>query len=123
MGEQERSDRASVPEQSPGCYLFSFIMVGGHINEVSGNVDPHSQHNPVEGAMADNNAIYSTMVRSGKTTYFVDVREAKNGNKYLSIAESKISGEEKKRSTIRVFGETIDQFRQAINEAASAAEQ
>ena len=74
--------------------------------------------------MSENNsAIYSTMVRSGKTTYFVDVREAKNGSKYLSISESKIAGEEKRRSTVRVFGETIDQFRQAIDEAASAAEQ
>jgi hypothetical protein len=77
----------------------------------------------MERPMTDNNAIYSSMVRSGKTTYFVDVREAKNGNKYLSISESKIAGEEKKRSTVRVFGETIGQFRQAINEAASAAEQ
>jgi hypothetical protein len=73
--------------------------------------------------MPDNNAIYSSMVKSGKTTYFVDVREAKNGNKYLSISESRIAGEEKKRSTVRVFGETITQFKQAINEAASAAEQ
>ena len=63
--------------------------------------------------MAEISAIYSTMVRSGKTTYFVDVREAKNGNKYLSISESRISGDEKKRATVRVFGETIDQFRQA----------
>ena len=70
--------------------------------------------------MPDNNAIYSTMVRSGKTTYFIDVREAKNGNRYLSISESRISGEEKKRATVRVFGETVDQFRQAINEAASS---
>ena len=73
--------------------------------------------------MADNNAIYSTMVRSGSTTYFVDVREAKNGNKYISISESKISGDEKKRSTVRIFGDTIGQFRQAVEEAASAAEQ
>jgi hypothetical protein len=73
--------------------------------------------------MAEISAIYSTMVRSGKTTYFVDVREAKNGNKYLSISESRISGDEKKRATVRVFGETIDQFKQAINEAASAAGQ
>lgn len=33
----------------------------------------------------NNNSIYSTMVRSGRTTYFVDVREAKNGNKFLTI--------------------------------------
>ena len=73
--------------------------------------------------MTDNNAIYSTMVRSGKTTYFVDVREAKNGNKYISISESKVSGDEKKRSTVRVFGESMAPFRQAIDEAVSAAGQ
>ena len=72
--------------------------------------------------MADtNDALYSTMVRSGRTTYFVDVREAKNGNKYISISESKIDADDKRqRSTVRVFGETVEQFRQAIDEAAAA---
>ena len=74
--------------------------------------------------MANNNntnAIYSTMVRAGRTTYFVDVREAKNGNKYISISENRIDAEEKRqRSTVRVFGESIDQFRQAVDEAAAA---
>lgn len=46
--------------------------------------------------MADNTAVYSTMVRSGRTTYFVDVREAKNGNKYLSISESRIDADDKR---------------------------
>ena len=68
-----------------------------------------------------NNAIYSTMLRAGKTTYFVDVKEAKNGNKYLQITESRVNGEERKKSTVRVFGESIDQFKQAIEEAATAA--
>lgn len=79
--------------------------------------------NCVEDVMTNNNAIYSTMVRSGKTTYFVDVKEAKNGNKYLSISETKLDGEEKKRTTVRVFGETVEQFRQAIDEAAVAVAQ
>ncbi|MFN0156495.1 MAG: DUF3276 family protein [Bacteroidota bacterium] len=70
--------------------------------------------------MTNTNAVFSTMVRSGKTTYFVDVKEAKNGKKYLSISENRLEGEEKKRTTVRVFGETVDQFRQAINEAAAA---
>ncbi len=70
--------------------------------------------------MVPNNALYSTMVRSGRTTFFVDVREAKNGNRFISISETRMDGEEKKRTTLRVFGETIDQFRQAINEAATA---
>lgn len=70
------------------------------------------------------NAIYSTMVRAGRTTYFVDIREAKNGAKYLSISESRIDADEKKsRSTIRVFGDSIEQFKQAVEEAATAAQQ
>ena len=73
--------------------------------------------------MGNNNAVYSTMVRSGRTTYFVDVKEAKNGNKYLSITESRIDGDEKKKTTLRVFGEAIDQFRQAISEAVAAVSQ
>jgi hypothetical protein len=49
------------------------------------------------------------------------VREAKNGNKYISISESKVDADDKRqRSTVRVFGETVEQFRQAIDEAAAA---
>jgi len=70
----------------------------------------------------DNNAIYSTMVRAGKTTYFIDVKEAKNGSNYLSISEHRLDQDAKKlRSTIRVFGDSIEQFRQAIDEAAASA--
>jgi hypothetical protein len=69
---------------------------------------------------ANNNAIYSTMVKSGKTTYFIDLKEAKNGSKYLSISEIQMNGDEKKRSTVRVFAETIDHFRKAIEEASDA---
>lgn len=70
--------------------------------------------------MNANNAIYSSMVRSGRTTYFVDVREAKNGGKYLSISETRIDTDEKKqRSTVRVFGDSIGQFCQAIDEATA----
>lgn len=70
--------------------------------------------------MTNTNAIYSTMVKSGKTTYFVDVKQAKNGNKYISISENKVKGEEKKRTTLFVFEEVIDQFRKAIDEASEA---
>ena len=74
--------------------------------------------------MANNSALYSTMVKAGRTTYFVDVREAKNGGKYISIAESRVDGEDKRqRATVRVFGESVTQFRQAIDEAASAVAQ
>jgi len=70
--------------------------------------------------MGKNNAVFSTMVRAGRTTYFVDVREAKNGNKYLSITESRFNGDEKQKTTIRVFGDTVQEFRQAVSDAAAA---
>jgi len=68
-----------------------------------------------------NNAIYSTMIRAGRVTFFIDVKEAKTGAKYISISEHRIDADEKKqRSTIRIFGESIEQFRQAVNEAAAS---
>ena len=74
--------------------------------------------------MANNSALYSTMVRAGRTTYFVDVKEAKNGNKYIAISENRIDNEDKKqRTTVRVFGDSVSQFRQAIDEAAAAVAQ
>jgi hypothetical protein len=63
------------------------------------------------------------MVRSGRTTYFIDLKEAKNGNKYLSLSENRVDGEEKKRTTLRVFGESIEEFRKAVDEAAAAITQ
>ena len=68
----------------------------------------------------NNNSVYSSTIRGGNNTYFVDVREAKNGKKYLSLSETHLEGEERKRSTMRVFGESIEPFRQAVTEAVSA---
>jgi phage-related protein len=71
-----------------------------------------------------NNAIYSTMIRAGRTTFFIDVRQARNGNKYLQISESRLDADEKKfRTTIRVFTDSIEQFKQAINEACVSSQQ
>ena len=70
----------------------------------------------------NNNTIYSTMVRAGRTTYFIDVKEAKNGQRFISLSENKLDAYEKRqRSTIRVCGESIEQFKLAVEEAASAA--
>lgn len=69
----------------------------------------------------NNNSIFSTMIRSGRTTYFLDVKEAKNGNKFLAITESRLDGENKKqKTTIRVFGESVTEFRRAVDEAVAA---
>lgn len=65
-------------------------------------------------------ALYSTTIRGGNNTYSIDVREAKNGRKYLSLTETHLEGEERKRSSMRVFGETIEPFRHAVEEAVAA---
>lgn len=68
-----------------------------------------------------NNAIFSTMIRSGRTTYFVDVKEAKNGQQFVAISESRLDSENKKQhSTVRVFGHAAEEFRKGINEAVTA---
>lgn len=71
--------------------------------------------------MVDNNGLFSTMVRAGRTTFFVDVKEAKNGNRYIAITENRLNAEnQKERTTVRVFGHAIDQLRQAVCDAAAA---
>lgn len=71
-------------------------------------------------------SLFSRTVKAGKTTYFIDVREAKNKNKYISIAESTLAkeGEEKKftRKNIMIFDNQLDKFREAFNEAIKIAQ-
>lgn len=68
-----------------------------------------------------NDVLYSTMVRSGRTTYFVDVKSAKNGNKYIAITEHRLESDDKRtRSSIRVFADSVPHLTQAVQEAAVA---
>ncbi len=65
-------------------------------------------------------ALYSKKIKAGDRTYFIDVKEAKNKSKYLTIAESKPAKEgEKKftRSSVMVFDNQIEKFRDALDEA------
>jgi hypothetical protein len=71
-------------------------------------------------------SLFSKTVKAGKTTYFIDVKEAKNKNKYISIAESTLAkeGEEKKftRKSIMIFDNQLDKFRDAFEEAMKIAQ-
>ena len=65
-------------------------------------------------------ALYSKSLKAGDRTYFIDVKEAKNKSKYLTIAETKPSKEgEKKftRSSVMVFDNQVENFRTALQEA------
>lgn len=65
-------------------------------------------------------ALFSKSLKSGDRTYFIDVKEAKNKSKYLTIAESKPSkdGEKKfTRSSVMIFDNQMEKFRSALDEA------
>ena len=68
-------------------------------------------------------ALFSKTIKAGKNTYFVDVKEAKNKSKYISIAESSPSkdGGEKKftRKAIFIFDNAVDEIHEAFGQAVS----
>ncbi|HLF13681.1 MAG TPA: DUF3276 family protein [Bacteroidota bacterium] len=64
--------------------------------------------------------LYSKIIKAGERTYFVDVREARNKSRYLSISETRPSGNgEKKfsRSKVVIFPDHLSEFRSALDEA------
>jgi hypothetical protein len=68
-------------------------------------------------------ALFSRAIKAGDRTYFIDVKEAKNKSKYLTIAESKPAKEGDKkftRTSVMVFDNQVEKFREAIDEAMKA---
>ena len=65
-------------------------------------------------------SIFSKSLKAGGRTYFIDVREAKNKAKYLTISETKPSKDGDKkftRSSIMVFNDQVEPFHEALLEA------
>ena len=63
-------------------------------------------------------AIFSKAIKTKGRTYFLDVKEASNGNKYLTICESRKVDGEWQRNRIMVFEDNIPAFFQGLKEAA-----
>jgi hypothetical protein len=55
-------------------------------------------------------SLFSQNLRTPTKTYYFDVREAKNGVKYLTIAESRIQDGQRTRSYFTIFPEQLDEF-------------
>jgi len=65
-------------------------------------------------------ALFSKIVKATDRTYFIDVKEAKNKSKYLTISESRKArdGEKKfTRSSVMIFDNQVEKFREALDEA------
>jgi hypothetical protein len=65
-------------------------------------------------------SLFSKMLKAGSTTYFMDVKEAKNSKKYLTVTATQPAkeGDSKyaKRS-VTVFGSVADEFIGTLKEA------
>ncbi len=72
--------------------------------------------------MENKNELFNFKVRAGSRTYFFNVKEAKTGNKYLIINESKFKKEgEYERQNIIIFEENLEGFRDGLDKAINFA--
>ncbi len=62
-------------------------------------------------------AIFTKAIKTKGRTYFLDVKEASNGNKYLTICESRKVDGEWQRNRIMIFESDIPAFYQGLKEA------
>jgi hypothetical protein len=62
--------------------------------------------------------LFSEKVSTKSRTYFFDVKEASNGNKYLTITESRlVDGGTFKRNYIMIFENNLITFNDGLNKA------
>jgi hypothetical protein len=71
----------------------------------------------------DNPTLFSAQLSSGNGTVFVDLKVAKNGKEFLSIASLTTDKDGvKKRSSIRIFGVKVNSFKAAIADVPEVLE-
>jgi len=63
------------------------------------------------------NEIFSEKVVTSRRTYFFDVKETKEGSKYLVIGELTQVGSELERHRVMVFEESLDSFMDGLDKA------
>ena len=66
--------------------------------------------------------LFKRMVKAGRRTYFISVKESKNNKKYITLTESKLVEKNKfDRSNIFVFPERMEELVEAMREASEVA--
>lgn len=63
------------------------------------------------------NEIFSEKVVTSRRTYYFDVKETKDGAKYLVIGELTQVGSELERHRVMVFEESLDYFMEGLDKA------
>jgi DNA-directed RNA polymerase specialized sigma24 family protein len=64
----------------------------------------------------DRRELFSQKVRAESRTYFLDVKETRNGSKYLVISESRERGGNQERNRVWVFEEHLESFYAALTQ-------
>ena len=62
-----------------------------------------------------NESIFSEQFKAGNRTYFFDIKESVNKKRYLSLTESKKSGDDFERFKIMIYEEDIELFSKYFN--------
>ena len=63
------------------------------------------------------NEIFSEKIVTSRRTYYFDVKETKDGSKYLVIGELTQVGSELERHRVMVFEESLDSFMEGLDKA------
>jgi hypothetical protein len=79
----------------------------------------------VEGVMGmktGTKELFKRMVRAGRRTYFISVRETENDKKYVTISESRLVDKNKfERFNLLVFSDKLAEFVTALQDAYAIA--
>ena len=67
--------------------------------------------------MADSKEVYSARIRAGRRTYFFDIKEQKEGERFLKISESKQTGDKFEHARIVVDRDDAVAFMEALADA------
>ncbi len=74
--------------------------------------------------MGSRGEVFSTRVKSGKRTYFFNVKENRHGDLFLNIVESKKHNDsEFERHSIIVFKEDLEPFKENLMKAVDYMEE
>lgn len=69
--------------------------------------------------MQEDKDLKSEKVLAGKRTYFLDLKEKQNGDRFIKITESRKSNGDTLRSTVIIFQEDFDKFFAALSSIKS----
>jgi len=66
-------------------------------------------------------SLYSTKLPTKSQTYFFDVKEAKNGHKFVTITQSRMKDGIRVRNSLIVFSDQLEAFSEIFADVKSKA--